>query len=392
MRRRVFAAVLGKELLDNLRDRRAVLMALLFPLLGPTLMGVTLEVHGRSSRSSADRPLELPLLGREHAPNLAAFLEENGARLLPGPADPERAVRDGTADLVLSIPPEFGERLRAGRPAPVRLYSDRSRQQTQDSVERARKLLEAWSARTGAQRLAARGVSPVVAAPLAVESVDLSTPESRAALLLGIMPYFLILALFIGGMHVAIDTTAGERERQSLEPLLLHPVPRGAVVAAKIAATATFASVALIETFLGFGLLPLAVPMERFGFSIRLDPGVLVRCFVLVLPLLFLAAALMVVVAGRARSFKAAQASMSFVVIIPAFPSMILAIMPVKLERWMLFIPGFAEQVLFARLIRGEAVPLGHAALTMGATLALALLLVLAATRLFESEKIAFTG
>jgi len=392
MRWRVFAAVMGKEVLDNLRDRRAVLMALLFPLLGPFLMGITLNVVGRTTRSSAEEPLELPILGREHAPNLAAFLEENGARLVPGPAEPEQAVRANAAELVLSIPPEFGERLRAGRPAPVRLYVDQSRQHSHASVERARRLLEAWSARIGAQRLAARGLSPAVAMPLAVETVDLSIPESRAALILSIMPYFVILSLFIGGMYIAIDTTAGERERQSLEPLLLHPVPRGAVVAAKIAATAAFASVALAETFVGFGLVPLAVPLERFGFSIRLDPGVLVRCFVLVLPLLLLAAALMVAVAARARSFKAAQASMSLVVLVPALPSMLLAMMPVKLERWMLVIPGFAEQLLFVRLVRGEPVPLGHAALTMGATLAVALLLASAAMRLFESEKIAFTS
>ncbi len=390
MRRRVFAAVMGKELLDGLRDRRAVVMALLFPVLGPLLMGISLEVAGRSSRSSAEKPLELPLLGREHAPNLAAFLEERGARLTPGPADPERAVRSGDVELVLSIPPEFGERLRAGRPAPVRLYLDPSRRQAQAPAERVRTILQAWSVQTGAQRLVARGVSPAVGVPLVVETVDLSTPESRAALVLSIMPYFLLFSLFIGGMHVAIDSTAGERERQSLEPLLLHPVPRDAVVAAKIAATAAFSSVALAETFVGFALLPAAVPLDRLGYSIRLDPGVLVRCFGLVLPLLLLAAALMVGVGGRARTFKAAQASMSAVIVVLAFPGMILALMPVKLERWMLFIPGFAEQLLVTQLVRGEPVPLAHAAATMGATLAVALLLAFSAMRLFESEKVAF--
>jgi sodium transport system permease protein len=346
----------------------------------------------KTTRASEEKPLDLPLAGREHAPNLAAFLEENGARLLPAPADPEQAVRANTVDLVLSIPPEFGERLRSGRPAPVRLYVDESRQQAQASVQRARRLLEAWSARTGSLRLAARGIDPAVASPLAVETVDLSTPESRAALLLSILPYFVILSLFIGGMYVAIDITAGERERQSLEPLLLHPVPREAVVMAKIAAVAGFASVALMETLAGFGLVPLALPLDRYGLSIRLDPGVLARALVLVLPLLLLAAALMVVVAMRARSFKAAQASMSFLVMVPAIPSMLLALMPVKLETWMLFLPGFAEQLLLVRLLRGEPVPLAHAAATMGASLAVALLLALAAVRLFESEKVAFAS
>ncbi len=382
--------VLRKEVADNLRDRRAVAMALLFPLLGPVLLAVTFSVVARQARSSEERPLTLPVAGADRAPHLVQFLRSAGADVVEAPADPEGAVRAGDRDLVLVVPPEFGTRLREGRPAPVRLVIDESRQSAHAAVERARAMLSAWSRQTGALRLMARGVHPASAEALALETVDLSTPESRAGLLLSMLPYFLVVAVFVGGMYVAIDTTAGERERQTLEPLLLHPVPRESVALAKVAATALFATLALAETIVGFGLVPAALPLERLGFSIRLDPAMLLRTFVLFLPLLLLASALQVLVAVRARGFKAAQASLSFLMLVPALPSAVLALVPFKLQPWMMLVPSFGEQQLVLRLVRGEPVAAGLQALSMGASALYALLLVVAAARLFRSERSMF--
>jgi len=390
MRLDLLGVVLRKEVTDNLRDRRAVAMALLFPLLGPVLLGATFTIVGRQVRSAEERPLELPVAGAEHAPHLLDFLRAAGAEVLEAPPDPEAAVRAGDRDLVLVIPPEFGPRLREGRPAPARLVLDESRPSSRATLERARRMLAAWSHQTGALRLMARGVHPAVAEALALETVDLSTPESRAGLLLSMLPYFLVVAVFVGGMYVAIDTTAGERERQTLEPLLLHPVPREAVALAKVGATALFAAGALAETIVGFGLVPAALPLERLGFSIRLDPAMLLRTFALFLPLLLLASALQVLVAVRARGFKAAQASLSFLMLVPALPSAVLAMIPFKLQAWMMLVPSFGEQQLVLRMVRGEPVSPGLQALSMGATLGYALLLLLLATRLFRSERSMF--
>jgi sodium transport system permease protein len=379
MRLDLLPVVLRKEVGDNLRDRRAVAMALLFPLLGPVLLAVTFSVVARQARSADEKPLELPVAGAAHAPHLVEFLRGAGAEVLEPPADPEAAVRAGDRDLVLVIPPEFGQRLREGRPAPVRLVVDESRSAARGSVERARGMLSRWSRQTGALRLMARGVHPAAGEALALETVDLATPESRAALLLSMLPYFLVVALFVGGMYVAIDTTAGERERQTLEPLLLNPVPREAVALAKVGATALFATVALAETIVGFGLVPLALPLERLGFSIRLDPAMLARAFLLFLPLLLLASGLQVAVAVRARGFKAAQSSLSFLMLVPALPSAVLGL-----------VPSFGEQQLLLRMVRGEAFPARLQALSMGSTALYALLLLGWATRLFRSERSMF--
>jgi sodium transport system permease protein len=387
---KLLGVVFQKEVRDNFRDRRALTMALLVPLLGPAMMALSLSIVAEQARSGDDRPLSLPVAGAEHAPRLVEWLRAHGAEVVTAPADPERAVRAGEVDLVLVLPPEFGERLAAGRPAPAQLVLDQSRQATRGAVERAERLLGAWSHRVGALRLLARGVHPGSAEGLALEQRDLSTPESRAGLLFALLPYFLVMICFMGGMHVAIDTTAGERERLSLEPLLLNPVPRSAVALAKIGATALFAGVALGETVLGFGLLPLLLSPARLGFAIRLDPAVLLQAWLLFLPLLLLVAALMVLVAARARGYKAAQASLSFLMLLPVLPAAFLAMVPIRLQAWMMLVPSLGEQLLLNRLVRGEPVPGLYLALSAGSSLFCAALLSGLAVALFRGEKLLF--
>jgi sodium transport system permease protein len=381
--------VFRKELTDGLRDRRTLLMALFFPLLGPLTLAGALHFASQTMQRVAREGLTLPVAGQEHAPNLVAFLGAE-ARIVPAPADPEAAVRAGEWEAVLVIPPEFGARLREGRPAPVRLVVDESRQQSATVVQAVRALLGAWGSQVAAQRLVARGLHPAVVEPLAVETVDLATPASRAALFLSILPYFVVMAMFMGGMPVAIDTTAGERERQSLEPLLVNPVPRAAFVLGKTAAAAAFSGLALAETLLGFGLLPALLPPEKVGFAIRLGPEVLLAVLVVTLPLLLLANALMAWVAVHARGFRQAQTTLSLLMLLPALPGVLLALSPVRPQGWMQATPFLAEQVVIARLVRGEAVEPGAFAAAMGASLLAAALVLLLTVRRFESGRLLF--
>jgi len=387
---RLARTVLAKELRDGLRDRRSLSMALVFPLLGPLVLAGSFSLVSKDVRSAAEDGVQLPVAGRENAPELVAFLAEGGLEPVEPPASPERAVRAGDVDVVLAIPPEFGARLREGNPAPVRLVVDPSRRAAKVTADRVRDRLERWGRITAAQRLVVRGVHPAVIEPLAVEEVDVSTAESRSAILFSVMPYFLVLSIFMGGMSVAIDTTAGERERLSLEPLLANPVPRAALVLGKIGASGFFSLMALTETSIAFTLLPVVAPVQDLGVSFRLDPGMVARLWVLSLPLLLAANALMVVVAARARSFRAAQSTMSFLMLVPAIPGFILAMTPVKEKAWMKITPALGEQLVMVRWLRGELVPMEDALRAMAASLVLAVLLAIVATRLFEGGKLLF--
>jgi sodium transport system permease protein len=375
--------VFSKEMREGLRDRKALVTALFFPVLGPVLVIVMLFLVSDSTRKADEKGVEIPVAGRQNAPNLVAFLEQ-GAVVVDAPPDPAEAVRRGDVPVVIVIPPEFGERMRAGQPAPVRIVLDESRHQNRPATAMAEKLLEAWGRQVGAQRLVVRGIHPSVVEPLALEREDVSTPASRAAMLLATIPFFLVMAMFTGGMPIAIDVTAGERERQSLEPLFASPVPRSALVLAKIAAAAVFGAATLAETLVGFGLVPVLVPAPRIGFSVQLDPVMLARIFVLCLPIVGVAAALMVVFAARARTFRAAQTSLSLLMLLPSLPGMALAFQSARPAAWLYAIPFLGQQMIANDLIRGMPPQPSLALLSAGASLLALLLVGVVAVRTFE--------
>src|SRR5690606_37185058 len=115
-----------KESLDNVRDRRAVMSSLLMgPILGPGIFAVAMTAVLTITAGQLEKPLEMPVLGAEHAPNLVAWLEQRDVVVHGAPADPEQAVRDGDHHVILVIPPAFAEQFVAGEPAAVQLLVDR---------------------------------------------------------------------------------------------------------------------------------------------------------------------------------------------------------------------------------------------------------------------------
>jgi sodium transport system permease protein len=383
--------VFSKEVRDNLRDRRSIASALVYPMLGPVLLIVIFTVMGRQITEQTEAQLELPVLGADRAPALVAFLRQQGVRIVDAPDDPEAAVRAGDLDVVLEVPEGYAEAFSSGRPATVRLVVDESRQVAGVIVGRTRGLLDAYAGLTAAQRLLLRGVSPEVIRPLMVETADVSTPQAQAANFLGMLPYFLVFSVFIGGMYLAIDSTAGERERGSLEPLLMNPVSRDELVLGKLAAVLVFTLIAVVETILAFGLVLNVVPLEdlvgvRMGFS----PAAMLATLLIVIPMMPLAGALQIIIASYTRSFKEAQNYLSLLPLVPALPGLLLMFTPVKLQPWHMIIPTFGQQLLINQVMRGEPVRWTFAALSAAVTLAASAAMIAVAIRLYRGEAILF--
>jgi sodium transport system permease protein len=383
--------VFRKELTDSLRDRRTIFGALFYPLLGPVLMVLLISVLVRTTTEQVEQRLELPVIGAEHAPNLIAFLEQNRVDVVPGPADPAARVRAGDLDVVVIISPAFGADLAAGRPAAVQVVYDDSRQSANVPVRRAFDLLNAYSRQIGVLRLVARGINPAALDALAVEQINVATPQSQAALFLNILPYFMIFSIFIGGTGVTIDATAGERERGTLEPLVINPVARWELVAGKLGVTLVFTLQAVVETLLGFGLMINFLPLADLDVHLSLSAASLGAIFLICLPMLPLAAALQFIIATFTRSYREAQNYLSLLPLIPALPGMFLAFVPFKPELWTMLIPTFGQQLLINQLMRGEAVDPLNALVASLLTLGLGLVLVLVAVRLFSREQVLFS-
>lgn len=384
--------VFSKEVRDNLRDRRSMFSALGSSLIGPVILLLVIILVGRSVfRDIQGSPLELAVVGAENAPNLVHFLEQNGVQVQSPPADPQNAVRNGELDVVLVIPMGFGEEFSAGHPATVRIVLDSSRQSASVVVDRTRSLVNSYNNQLAAMRLLARGISPEIIHPLAVERLDVATPQSQAVIFLNMMPYFIVLVVFVGGMYVIIDTTAGERERGSLEPLLINPVTRAEFVLGKLAAALPFAIFAVFSTLLAFYLAFNLVPLEDYiGFQLTLSGAALAGIFLLSLPMILLASALQMIIATFTRSFKEAQTYVSFLPLIPALPGIGLAFLPVKANLWTMLIPTFGQQLLINQLMRGEPVSTTNVLVSTLVTVALAIILILLAIRLYRQERVLF--
>ena len=205
----VLLAIVHKELLDGVRDRRAVLSAFSFPLFAPLLIAFMLN----SLATRTEDPLELAIIGGENAPELVSFLGNQGVELQETPEDPDLAIEDGVLDVVLVIPEDYGEDFRQGRPATVQMMVDNSQDTARSGILTVRSLLGAYSSHIGALRLLARGVDPGLVSPLTIDEIDQSNPQKQAANLLDMIIMFVVLGAFVCSMYIAIEAAAGERER-----------------------------------------------------------------------------------------------------------------------------------------------------------------------------------
>src|SRR5687767_4189349 len=384
--------VFRKEVVENLRDRRVILSAFFFGvLLAPVIFGLTTTMVSKRAVANQDKPLKLPVAGGQYAPNLMQFLRENGTQVDEVQLTSDEAmsaVRSGKHDMVLLVGDEYGKALQAGESAPLSLVVDTSNSQTSPSAERARQLLGAYGHQLAALRLMVRGINPVVIDPIGVHTLDVATPAGRSLLILGMMTYFCFMSMLVGGFYLAIDTTAGERERHSLEPLLTLPIRRSELIVGKMLATAAYMSVSLLLTLAAFGVVLTFIPLEALGMSANFGPRVILAIFAVMVTFVPLGAGLMTAVASFTRSNREAQSWLSVVMLLPIAPIMFAVVNGTKPTAGLMTIPSLSQHLLATSLMRGDAIPPLHALISAATTLVLGALLVMIAIRLYQREAI----
>jgi sodium transport system permease protein len=390
---RGLTTVFRKEVRENVRDRRALFNSLLLgPLLFPLLFVGMMWFLESAEQERAEQTLELPVVGAHYAPSLIRFLEQQGAVIQPEPENPEAMVRDQETPVVIRILPEYPERWAAGLPAPVEVIMDPSRQESNAAIRRVKGLLLGYGQQIGSLRLQLRGVSPQLASPVMLRDVDLSTPKSRAILAVIFLPYVLMITAFTGATHLAMDTTAGEKERKSLEPLLINPVPRWQIMTGKMLTTTVFAMASLALTLVSFRIVLPYMPIGAFGMDLTLGLHTLVKILLVISPVAILAAALLTLLASFAKSYREAQSYMGLVILIPMIPSLIFMANPVKAEAWMMNVPLFSQNILIGEIIREESVALSWYAVSIASTLVIGLALAVVAATLYNRPRLIFSG
>lgn len=381
--------VFRKEFRENLRDRRTLISALIVgPVLVPALLAAMLSIGIHHGMAQSARPVSLEVMHAARAPNVVAFLRQYEVRVTPVRAS-RTAARHTVETLhvpLLYVPRGFGSRLAAGQPAALRLYADESSQAEQQTVDRVRQILAQYGGVIAKLRLVARGLDPSLVTPVVVHPIDLSTPQSRSVLALGMLGYFILLPMLMGGLYLAIDTTSGERERGSLEPLLTVPVAREHLVYGKMLAAGAMMLVTLALTVSGFAVTLSHVGLDRLGMSVRLGPLAVAAIVLYCLPLIPLGAALMTLVASFTRSYREAQTYVGLLMLVPTVPLVFAGILGLQPRLALMAVPFLGQNFLIMGLLRAEPLPGPYAAVAAGVALALGALLVYLAGRLYRRE------
>ncbi len=382
--------VFVKEVLENLRDRRTLMSALIMgPIFGPVLFSFVINLSIERSIESAEKTLELPVIGQEHAPNLVAFLRSQNIDAVDGPADMAaamEAVKTGAHDVVLVIPEAFGQELADMVPARIELVSDQANKDADRESRRVRNAVRAYGQLLAGVRIVARGVNPFSLQPINLDEIDVSTPSGRSAMLLGMMSYFFIFAALMGGMYLAIDATAGERERGSLEPLLSLPVTRDQLIVGKILAACLFMTLSLMLSLTAFYFALGYMPLEQLGMTPNFGISVMLSALLIFLPFILVGAAAMTLVASFTKSYREAQTWLSVVLLAPTMPILIVSILTLRPRTEFMFVPSLSQHLLLVDMVKNEPVNSMHVAISVVSTLVIGAILTFVCARLYRRE------
>jgi sodium transport system permease protein len=348
--------VFRKELTDALRDRRTLLVVLLSSVaIGPlVLIALSFLVAGIEQRAEERTVL---VAGIEHAPTLRNYLERQTYRLEAAPADYEARLKSqALGDPVLRVGKDFEVELARGEAPLLEIVSSSGNRRANASVNRLLRLLRGFSSEQASLRLALRGISPATLEVVEIHERDLANPQSRAAQFTGMLPFFVLMAVLYGALNAALDTTAGERERGSLEPLLMCPASRLSLVIGKWGAVAAVGM--LIALLSCFSFLPAQSLLRSETLAAMFQFGWREAALFLALlaPLAAALAALMMAIAIRCKSFKEAQANNTVVVLGVSLLPLVTVFNQSGEAPWHLVVPALGQVTLMNRVLRGEVI------------------------------------
>src|SRR5687768_6056413 len=382
--------VFRKEFRENLRDRRTLLSALVFgPVFGPVAVALLVQFGISHAEAQSDENIKIAVSHADRAPNLLAYLGARGIEVEKVDFDEPAArasISSQTHKIVLDIPEDFGERLSQGKPAPVALYSDSSRGFDRRGVGRVRALISQYGLDIAQLRFLARGIDPISILPIAVQEIDVSTPSSRSVLVLNMMSYLVLLSMLFGGLYLAVDATAGERERGSLEVLLTTPVPREHLIYGKIAAAAAYMLISLVLTVTMFAVAMSFVGLEQLGVTANLGPRAAATLIACCAPLIVFGAAYLSIVASFAKSYREAQTYLGLIITIPTLPLMFAGLLGLQAKLPLMFVPFLSQHLLMTTVVRAEPILPTFVIISVVSTIVYGAVLTYLAGRLYRRE------
>ena len=377
-------ALMVKEFKEAFRDRRALMVAMSMALLMPVMIMVMLKV---AIKEAVDNPaVYVKYTGEQHAPKLIkALQDENILSFADVPEDEERNWNE--RNIALSIPDTFVADMAAGKPIELTLRADYNEKSLSSPIRRIKDIIREHSLTIGYKRLLVRGVDIKLLQPIKLLEQDTSLPSSNAVMISLILGVYLMMAAFMSGLPVAIDSSAGERERNVLEMLLCQPVSTLKIVLAKLSCASSIAIISIILMLVLTSVAMNFVDLTKIGATFSIDASTFAILLLLLVPICFLAASLQLLFAFQAKSFKEAQSTVTMLIMAPSFIPFALMMMDDK-PAWVEWLPISGQSLLMEDVFKGLPIDWSALLFTSVATIVLTVALVLILAKRLTSEKV----
>jgi sodium transport system permease protein len=392
--------IFAKELLDVLRDRRTILSMIVFPIIAvPLLMiGIT-KMFSEQMQKTRDKSSRIVVIGGDHAPEIVKRMQLPAWKIAMTTApDPKQAVLNTEVDAAIEFPMDWQKNIEEGKDGgEVIIHRQGSEVASMVAEGKLKILLEVYKEEQVKRRLRDLKADPTLIKPFAVVPKDVpGAIDQGAAIAATIIPYLLIFLCLVGATYIAIDLTAGERERGTLETLLVSPAGRVEIIVGKLLTVFTVSMTSVVLSLIsmvvtqalfgsdgaktegGLPTITLSVPLKAMGLML-----------VLVLPLSIMFSSLTIAMSLFAKSYKEAMTYLS--------PLMLFAILPTMLP----MLPGFKPSLPFAMIpvanasvamsqILKDQYSWGFIGITLATLFGLAVLSLMLAVNLFNKERVLF--
>lgn len=380
--------ILKKELRETFRDRRALFSILFTPILAAGL--ITFMVHRLNDRNKDSEETVLHIKGAQHAPALVEAIKRAELTVENAPEDPSQGLKDGSIAAVLTIPESYDQDLAKAVPVPLEIRGDLTNTRSARVVQRSATAIRVYGATIASLRLAARGVAMRITRSFDLQSINLATEKQRASILTQIMLAFALLSVAVGAMYSCIDATAGERERKSLEPLLMTPTSTLALATGKWLAATVMSVLTCAVTLLILRQSFEFMPLESLDVDVSLDfmqLGAILGCLV---PLAMLMSSAQLVLATFARSYREAQTYLSTFMMLPMTPAYLYDHESGAPELWAYATPALGQYLQSYATLRGEALEPLQILAGFALCVPLSAIFVFWLSRLLKREKIIY--
>ena len=379
-----FYALLTKELKEALRDKRALMMALAIAVMAPIMIFALSNILIKESVETPD--VYVDIVGAEFSPKLIAHLDRNNIYPLQAAKQNDKAFWQEKS-ISLTIPQSFNKQMQASETISIVLRADYSDKALLAPIRRIYNAVNQYSRTIGYQRLLMRGIDVGLLQPMKVIEQDIAQPNSNAMIISMMLGLYLLMAAFMTGLPVAIDASAGERERNVLEILLCQPVHTLKIVLAKLSCASIIAIVGVVLTLLLTLVAVSFVDLTQIGSTFHLNFFTIVTLLFLLIPVCIFASALQLFVAFHAKNFKEAQSMVSLIILLPALLPTVIMFIDDR-PYWLNFLPITGQSLLMEALFKNIPVSGVFLIFTTIVTLVITCFLIFLIAKKLKSEKV----